>query len=63
LPIVLGYFVPFNKMITKMEHPDGSLTFSNVTTDSKNNVSRYTMTGTGDEEENSSAVKTTYVCK
>ena len=63
LPVVLGYFVPFNKMITKMDYPDGSITFSNVTTDAKNNVSRYTMTGTGDESGNSGKVKTTYVCK
>jgi hypothetical protein len=63
LPVVLGYFVPFSKMITKMDYPDGSITFSNVTTDSKNNVSRYTMLGTGDESGNSGKVKTTYVCK
>jgi hypothetical protein len=63
LPIILGYFAPFNKMVTKMDYPDGSLTFSNVTTDSKNNVSRYTMAGTGFEQDNSGSVKTTYVCK
>lgn len=63
LPVVLGYFVPFNKMVTKMEYPDGSLTFSNVTTDSKNNVSRYTMAGTGEQQGNNGSVKTTYVCK
>lgn len=63
LPIVLGYFVPFNKMITKMDYPDGSITFSNVTTDSKNNVSRYTMEGTGAQADVSGKVKTTYVCR
>jgi len=63
LPTILKYITPFKNSITKLQGPDGSITFSNYKKDGNNNVTSYTMAGAGDLASNTGNVKSTFTCK
>jgi len=62
LTSILGYFTPFNKMPASISENDGSLTFSNVELDDRNNILSYQAVGTGNYVRQL-AVKSTFKCK
>ena len=63
IPLFLGYLKPFNKMPLTFTTPDGNKTYSNWKKDANGNLTNYRVVGTGDYEEETGNVKSTFSCK